>query len=599
MGSGQSKSPPPDCSITKLMRRKYGDECVSCLHDWTKHYGFQEGGSLSVKDIRALKEKLEEKEKQLRKSKTIKVKTLEEIELNNRCLEIWVKEFERRERLKCQKELGGRKDESGDVAGRKDNNSVEACTPPPYTHTHTQHDEKQSAPTVSALYPFAELSAVKVNPDLDSFYVSRKAGQGGQQDQQPDQQQLPAPHQQPAPLQQPGPHQQPGQPLLSGAATSAAEQSEHVEDSVNATPTPGMDVEAFWANSPVGFIPTSSTATGSAHAPTATTSAASATTSVRTLRSNTPVAPVISLPMVEVAGPEGSMLVHRPWTSADIADFAQNLPDITVSGKTFGANLLAFCQEYRPTGAEIRRILAKRLAPCEYQKLARQLPDVTLALKHKDWTNNLNDGFVTAVRTLVAHLETAFPDKVCMIKVTTCKQQPEESVDDFVHRLTTTYNTHGGVHPPPEGVGGLVCSTYESHLCELVMKGLLPEVFDAVKQSYIGWKEEARLSDLTRHARHAYDTLQQRKMAKKEKQQSELYLPSLEMFSAMHNNNRGAGRFRGRGRRDFRRNWPNRDTGGASGDPGNACHICGEMGHWKKHCPRLRQVPPSRALSSD
>ncbi|XP_055363072.1 uncharacterized protein LOC129603843 [Betta splendens] len=361
-----------------------------------------------------------------------------------------------------------------------------------------------------------------------------------------------------------------------------------------------MDVEAFWANSPVGFIPTSSAATSCAHAPTATTSAASATTSVRTLRSNTPVAPEISLPMVEVAGPEGSMLVHRPWTSADIADFAQNLPDITVSGKTFGANLLAFCQEYRPTGAEIRRILAKRLAPCEYQKLARQLPDVTLALKHKDWTNNLNDGFVTAVRTLVAHLETAFPDKVCMIKVTTCKQQPEESVDDFVHRLTTAYNTHGGVHPPPEGVGGLICSTYESHLCELVMKGLLPEIFDAVKQSYIGWKEEARLSDLTRHARHAYDTLQQKKMAKKEKQQSELYLPSLEMFSAMHNNNRGANRFRGRGRgRDFRRNWPNRDTGGASGDPGNACHICGEMGHWKKYCPRLRQVPPSRALSSD
>lgn len=71
------------------------------------------------------------------------------------------------------------------------------------------------------------------------------------------------------------------------------------------------------------------------------------------------------MPMVEVSGPAGPILVHRPWTASDVKEATSLLPDPTVSGAKFGEQLLIFCQEYRPTGSEVRRAVAVNMKPAD------------------------------------------------------------------------------------------------------------------------------------------------------------------------------------------------------------------------------------------
>ncbi|KAE8301171.1 hypothetical protein D5F01_LYC01338 [Larimichthys crocea] len=147
-----------------------------------------------------------------------------------------------------------------------------------------------------------------------------------------------------------------------------------------------------------------------------------------------------TFPMVEVAGPDGPILVHRPRTAADVREAAEHLPDPRNSGMKFIEQFLNFCQEFRPTGVEIRRILAKRLGPGDLLKISQRIPRPELKIVHVDWAHAKNMEYRDALLELGDALRKAFPPKVDMSKIASCKRKPEEQVNDYVSRLTAIFS---------------------------------------------------------------------------------------------------------------------------------------------------------------
>lgn len=55
---------------------------------------------------------------------------------------------------------------------------------------------------------------------------------------------------------------------------------------------------------------------------------------------------VFTAPMINVMGPDGPALVHRPWTDADMESALRHLPDHKASGQlseTFAENSCPLC----------------------------------------------------------------------------------------------------------------------------------------------------------------------------------------------------------------------------------------------------------------
>uniref|UniRef100_A0A667XRT9 CCHC-type domain-containing protein n=1 Tax=Myripristis murdjan TaxID=586833 RepID=A0A667XRT9_9TELE len=79
------------------MNTKYGSGSLKYLKFWTTQCGFPEGGSLSKKQLLKLEACLKEKEQQVRSKKRISKKSLEEIEGQKKCFDMWKRECESRE----------------------------------------------------------------------------------------------------------------------------------------------------------------------------------------------------------------------------------------------------------------------------------------------------------------------------------------------------------------------------------------------------------------------------------------------------------------------------------------------------------------------
>jgi len=125
---------------------------------------------------------------------------------------------------------------------------------------------------------------------------------------------------------------------------------------------------------------------------------------------------------------------------------------------------------------------------------------------------------------------------------------------------------------------------WEIHLCNCFLSGLKPSIASAVKKSCIGWND-ARLSELRRHAIHADDQILSNKREKEEKTQKEMHMAAITMYNTVrdHEQKHDEDKGRGRGRN---KNWEWKT-------PRDVCYLSGERGHWKRDCHKNTSSAPA------
>ncbi|MEQ2219900.1 hypothetical protein XENOCAPTIV_028184 [Xenoophorus captivus] len=222
--------------------------------------------------------------------------------------------------------------------------------------------------------------------------------------------------------------------------------------------------------------------------------------------------------MLEVAGTNEPQLVFRPWTAADIQASAALLPDPVEDGRKFATEFKALCHEMRPTGREIRRLLAAKIKP----------------------------GDLVGLR---------LPDPAVRLGVTTGGEDGMERPADFT-----------------------VLGPWEKMLCGYIMEGLLPEIAAQTKTLYVGWRHGVRFEELKRHALHSDDVINDKKKKKADKRETDLHNAALTLYYSTNQRGsfprgRGQGR-RGRGR--GRGQWSRSDACHNCGKLGHWRNECPE-----------------------
>lgn len=284
------------------------------------------------------------------------------------------------------------------------------------------------------------------------------------------------------------------------------------------------------------------------------------------------------MPMVQVMGPEGQPChVFRPWTEADMMGTLAFLPSLEASGEKFPEALDTFCREFCPTFPELRRLLSLKIGSVAYAKIKEKLgPDVKMV--SPVWTDEQNRPYVLAVQGLIEHIKVKFPRKCDTTSVAKCKQETGESVDKCLNRLTEVYNEFSGVTPPSEIAA--VSGPWEQGLINAFRNGLLPQIAKAVNKSCVGI-EDARLTEVRRHAAHAERLLREAGEMEDKKMKRDNHKASLTM---MRHFAAGSSDTMRRSYRD-NDNWRRAAGGERTGrNVQGACHNCGRMGHWAKEC---------------
>ncbi|XP_038634516.1 uncharacterized protein LOC119953920 [Scyliorhinus canicula] len=294
---------------------------------------------------------------------------------------------------------------------------------------------------------------------------------------------------------------------------------------------------------------------------------------------------VLNAPMIEVAGPEGQpILVHRPWTMKDIECAYEQLPDPReAGGQKFAGEVRRFCLEFRPTSHEMRRLLGRKLG-ADIPKIRYNWPgdNVRACQVQPDHADNVPyNAFVTG---LVDACQTAFPVRMDMTKIATCKQRDGETVSQYLTRLTEVHNAHSGLTPPAD-INTAEVTPYEAHLRNSFMNGLSEDIAKKVKNTCITW-DTGKLNLIEQHAMHAEKLLTQEKVKRNKRREDQSHQAQLTMMQMVTQVAEGQQRGRGRGQ------TRGRGRGGRGRGKTDGCFTCGSKDHWARDCPTKRQEGP-------
>ncbi|XP_036960086.1 uncharacterized protein LOC119022830 [Acanthopagrus latus] len=152
-------------------------------------------------------------------------------------------------------------------------------------------------------------------------------------------------------------------------------------------------------------------------------------------------------PMVEVAGSEGRVqLVYRPWTYSDMKDAAASLPDVRNGGAEFAVQLITFCRQFKPTTAELQRLLMVQMGTT-WARVAGDYPVEDIRVENSDWASNDNLVYKDVIGGLCHRIRQTFPLKLDMGKISACKQRDDELLADYLVRLQATPHTVASQSP--------------------------------------------------------------------------------------------------------------------------------------------------------
>ncbi len=293
--------------------------------------------------------------------------------------------------------------------------------------------------------------------------------------------------------------------------------------------------------------------------------------------------------MVEVAGPDGSVMVYRPWTVTDMKEAMAHLPSPDDAGDRFSDELTTFCEEFSPTTQELRRLLAVKLGATNWHKVSSQMPTTERRREHGTWLHEANEPYRSAVADLTKAMKAAFPARVDTAKINGCCQVREESVRDYHARLFEIFRKHSGLAEPADR--GTQPGTWECHLQSCFLNGLRPEIAQAVKASYIEW-QSGRLTTTLAHAVHAEEQLLTKKdKAAKVRGEREMQLAVVQIKASTS-------------AAPAKPNWTNKKKRGYQGkwkcglcatnehefSSCTKCRLCKNDGHWAQDCPEARKA---------
>lgn len=160
------------------------------------------------------------------------------------------------------------------------------------------------------------------------------------------------------------------------------------------------------------------------------------------------------MPMIEVAGASGMMLVFRPWSDHDMDEAIESLPYIVGNRKDFAAELEELCMTFCPTGAEIRCIIKRKLKAADAAKLTGSLPkaEVRITKVPSDGGTSTDAAEVSkkyyAVTKLCRAIINEFPTKPNLTHLHAVKQKPTEAAENFLYRLEEAFESYTGLTQP-------------------------------------------------------------------------------------------------------------------------------------------------------
>ncbi|KAK5933621.1 hypothetical protein CgunFtcFv8_014086 [Champsocephalus gunnari] len=116
-------------------------------------------------------------------------------------------------------------------------------------------------------------------------------------------------------------------------------------------------------------------------------------------------------------------------------------------------------------------------------------------MKKPEWEDGQNATYREALARLETAITTKFPAKVDMSRIYACKQNPEETVNDYYHRLEQVFIENSGIIKQEDGQPAEV-GVWETHLSNAFLNGLSPAISASVRNSCIGVLDGARLDEI-------------------------------------------------------------------------------------------------------
>uniref|UniRef100_A0A8I3WYG9 CCHC-type domain-containing protein n=1 Tax=Callithrix jacchus TaxID=9483 RepID=A0A8I3WYG9_CALJA len=311
-------------------------------------------------------------------------------------------------------------------------------------------------------------------------------------------------------------------------------------------------------------------------------------------RAKTPTLPPVVAPLREVAGAEGLVRVHVPFSLQDLAQIERRLGSFSADPSTYIKEFQYLTQAYSLTWQDIRIICTSTLSAEEYERVLaaarhqadrdhainpNQVPVGTAVIPTTDpqWVYQDGAGSDIPARDrmlqyLLRGLETVSNKVVNYDKLREITQKPDENPALFLNRLQEALVRYTRLDPASQNGATILASHFISQSA--------PDIRKKLKKAEDG--PETPIQDLVKMAFKVFNAREDAaEVARQTRLKQKVAMQAQALAAAQTQALVAALR-------------PAGAKGSKSGPkpPPGACYKCGKEGHWAARCPQPR--PPAR-----